>query len=102
MSFWTLLYFLAEYSLNARPITPQSSDSSDVEAIAPNHFLLGNQATVVPSTDGVDVFDHRKRYTSAQSFVNATFSQWFREFIPALNLRSKFLTPADHHLMIHE
>ena len=34
---------LVEQTLNARPLTPVSSDATDLEAITPNHFLLGNK-----------------------------------------------------------
>ena len=60
-----------EYALNSRPLTLVSADPSDLGAITPNHFLLGNQATGIPSIDGVDEYDHRKRYARAQSYVNA-------------------------------
>ena len=34
---------LVEQKLNARPLTPVSSDVNDLESITPNHFLLGNK-----------------------------------------------------------
>ena len=34
---------LVEQTLNARPLTPVSSDAADLEAITPNDFLLGNK-----------------------------------------------------------
>ena len=34
---------LVEQTLNARPQTQVSSDATDLEAITPNHFLLGNK-----------------------------------------------------------
>ena len=33
---------LVEQALNSRPITPVSTDSRELEALTPNHFLLGN------------------------------------------------------------
>ena len=34
----------------------------------------------------------------AQSYANAIWSRWIKEYVPALNRRSKWQTPADHHL----
>ena len=93
-------FCLVEYALNSRPLTPVSVDPSDLCAITPNHFLLGNQATGIPSIVGVDEFDHRKRYARAQSYANEIRSRWLKEYVPALNRRSRWQTPAEHHLKV--
>ena len=54
-------FCLVEHAFNSRPLTPVSADPSDLGAITPNHFLLGYQATAIPSIVGVDELDHRKR-----------------------------------------
>ena len=91
-------FCLVEHALNSRPLAPVSADPSDLGAITPNHFLLGNQATRIPSIVGVDEFDDRKRYARAQSCANAIWARWLKEYVPALNRRAKWQTPAGHHL----
>ena len=91
-------FCLVEHALNSRPLTPVSADPSDLGALTPNHFLLGNQARSHPSIIGVDEFDHRKRYARAQSYANAIWSRWIKEYLPALNRRSTWQTPAEQHL----
>ena len=91
-------FCLVEHALNSRPLTPMSTDPSDLGALTPNHFLLGNQARSLPSIIGVDGFDHRKRYARAQSYANAIWSRWIKEYVPALNRCSKWQTPAEQHL----
>ena len=91
-------FCLVEHALNSRPLTPVSADPSDLGALTPNHSLLGNQARSFPSIICVDEFDHRKRYARAQSYANAIWSRWIKEYVPALNRRSKWQTPAEHHL----
>ena len=62
---------LVEQALNLRPITPASTDSRELEALTPNHFLLGQHATSFPSLLPGEHFDHKKSYVRAQSYANA-------------------------------
>ena len=80
---------MVEPAFNSRPLTPVSADPSDLGALTPNHFLLGNQACSLPSIIGVDEFDHRKRYARAQSYANAIWSRWIKAYVPTLNRSSK-------------
>ena len=92
------IFCLVEHAHNSRPLTHVSADPSDLGAITPNHFQLGNQATAIPSIVGVDDFDHRKRYARAQSYANTIWSRWIKEYVPELNRRSKWQRPAEQHL----
>ena len=94
------IFCLVEHALNARLLTPVSADSSDLGAITPNHFVLGNQATRIRSIVGVDEFDYRKRHARAQSYANAIGARWIKEYVPALNGRSKWQTLAERHLKV--
>ena len=56
------VFCLVEQFLNARPLVPASSDVTDLEALTPNHFLLG-EVTSLPSFEsskGLDRHDHRR------------------------------------------
>ena len=53
---------LVEQALNSRPITPISTDSRELKALTPKHFLLGQHATSFPSLLPGEHFDHKKRY----------------------------------------
>ena len=50
---------LVEGSLKARPLTPVSDDPDNLEALTPNHFLLGQHSLT---------HSHRKREKSSQIF----------------------------------
>ena len=55
----------------------------------------------IPYVVGNNEFDHRKRYARAQSrsrYANAIWSRWIKEYVPTLNGRSKWQTPAEQHL----
>ena len=60
---------LVENDFNSRPLTPVSADPCNLNALTPNHFLLGE-------------------YARAQSYANAIWSRWIREYVPTLNRRS--------------
>ena len=91
-------FSLVEHALNSHPLTPVRADPSDLGAITPNHFLLGNQATAIPSIVGVDEFEYRKWYARANTF----WASWIKGYVPALNRRSNWQTAAEQHLKTGE
>ena len=84
-----------EQALNSRPIIPVSTDSRELKALTPYHFLLGQHATSFPSLLPGEHFDHKKRYMRARSYANAIWSRWLREYVPSLNKRVKGYTHSD-------
>ena len=56
----TTTFCLVEQCLNARPITPVSPEATDLDALTPNHFLLGTASSTLPSHFRPEI-DHRKR-----------------------------------------
>ena len=88
-------FCLVECALNSGPLTPVSANPYELGAITPNHSLLDNRATGIPSIFGVDEFNHRKRYACAQFYANAIWVRLLKEYVPALNRRSKWQTPAE-------
>ena len=91
-------FYLVESTLNNRPLTPVSSDPTELAAITPNHFLLGHRSCTVPSLLSEEDFDHRKRYVRAQCYVESIWKMWLAEFVPNLNRRSKWSTLAKTEL----
>ena len=91
-------FCLVETAFNSSPLTPVSADPCDLNAITPNHFLLGEYSTGIPSTVGNNEFDYRKRYARAQLYANTIWSRWIREYVPTLSRRSKWKTPAEQHV----
>ena len=77
-----------EQSLNARPLVPASADATDLDALTPNHFLLGTAGSSLLSHCECN-FDHRKRYARAQAYSDAIWNRWLREYMPTLNRRFK-------------
>jgi hypothetical protein len=66
-----------EYVINNRPITYNSSDPTDYDALTPNHFLLGSPGANVPlgSFDASDL-NSRKQWKQVQVFVDHIWKRW--------------------------
>ena len=54
-------FCLVDHAPNTCLLTPVIAVSCDLNALWPNHFLLGEYSTGVPSVVGNNGFDHRKR-----------------------------------------
>ena len=93
----TTTFCLVEQSLNSRPLVPVSADATDLDALTPNHFLLGTAGSTMPSHQRADV-DHKKRYARAQAYSDAIWDRWLRDYVPSLNRRSKWSTQPDRDL----
>ena len=89
---------LVESSLNSRPLTPVSDDPDSLEALTPNHFLLGQHSLTFPSLRSSENYSHSKRYARAQSYANAIWQRWISEYIPTLNKRVKRHVPPEYSL----
>ncbi|XP_026330396.1 uncharacterized protein LOC113237898 [Hyposmocoma kahamanoa] len=72
----------AEYSINARPLTHVSVDPRDLEALTPNHFLLGS-STGLPRTGPCDEAD-RRTWRTSQALADQFWRRWVREYLPTL------------------
>ena len=86
---------LVEQSLNVRTITAVSSDPLDLETLNPNHFILGQHAASFPSLSFEENFDHKKRFARAQSYANAIWTRWMREYVPSHNRRAQWHNQSD-------
>ena len=85
--------------LNARPLTQVSSDATDLEAITPNHFLLGNKNLCLPYLSGAEQFvDHRKLFRQTQAYADLIRDRFRKEYLPTFNSRKKWQTTTDRSL----
>ena len=89
---------LNEGSLNAHPLTPVSDDLDSLEALTPNHFLLGQHSLTFSSLRLSENYSHSKRYARAQSYANAIWQGWLNEYVPTLNKRVKWHAPPEYSL----
>ena len=83
-------FCLVEQTLNTRPLTSVSASPDGFEVLTPNHFLLGRNGASFPSLSFQEHFGHQKQYIREQSYANAIWTRWLRDYVPALNKRSKW------------
>ena len=88
-----------EQTLNARPLTPVSSDVNDLEPLTPNHFLLGNRNVCLPYLPcAEEVVDHRKLLRKIQAYANLIWDRFRKEYLPTLNSRQKWQSTSNEIL----
>ena len=86
-------------TLNARPLTPVSSNVMDLEALTPNHFLLGNRNVCLPYLPcPEEIVDHRKLFQQIQAYENLIWDRFRKQYLPTLNNRQKWRSTSNETL----
>ena len=81
-----------EALINGRPLTANSDDIQDLEALTPNHFLFGRPDATVPVVRSEDLkISLRKRWRQTQQLSEQFWNRWQKEYLPSLTKRSKWL-----------
>ena len=80
-----------ESILNNRPLTHISSNSEDLEALTPNHLLLGlhKQWGRIVDVDAKDVTS-RRHWRQVQGLAHLFWERWLREYLPEQTKRVKW------------
>ena len=93
------VFCLFEQTLNARPLSPVSSDPNDTDAMMPNQFFFDrpNSGLLPTATSAID-FNHPKRYARAQAYADSIWARWLKEYFPFLNRRNKWATDSSRAL----
>lgn len=83
-----------EAILNSRPLTPLSTDPSDLNALTPAHFLIGGVLTCPPEPDAGSTPDNRlKRWELVKKQTQQFWNRWHSEYLPQMQKRGRWLTP---------
>lgn len=91
---YTLMTVLTEVEalVNSRPLTPVSDDVIDMEALTPNHFIMGRSSTALPACITYnDNVPPRKRWKQVQSVAQQFWDRWRKEYLPTLTSRHKWI-----------
>ena len=87
-----------EAILNNRPLTHASSDVNDLEALSPNHILLGlhRKWNSMLDTDETDVLSRRK-WRQVQGAAHEFWTRWRKEYLPTLTRRARWAGTAPNY-----
>ncbi|XP_066933966.1 uncharacterized protein [Clytia hemisphaerica] len=81
--------------INGRPLITNSDDIHDLEALTPNHFLVGRADTSVPvATENLKT-SLRKRWRQTQELSTQFWNRWQKKYLPSLTKRSKWLNDSE-------
>ena len=101
-----LMTFFTEVEalVNSRPLTPISDDIEDLDALTPNHFLLGRASLNLTPCIIYDLkVQPRKRWKHVQQLSNHFWKRWTNEYLPMLTTRQKWkTTDANNALKVGE
>lgn len=90
-----------EVILNSRPITPISSHPSNLSALTPGHFLIGDSLNSLPERDETDIPANRlTRWRRVVQFTQQLWTRWTRDYLTQLQERVKWSTSTGPHLEI--
>lgn len=81
-----------EACVNSRPMTPISSDPSDLEALTPAHFLIGGPMFLPPEKDLTETSPNGiRRWKRVQYLMQTFWKRWQSEYLPQCQVRGKWL-----------
>lgn len=80
-----------EAILNSRPLSPLSSDASDLNCLTPGHFLIGSALTAYPERDVTLLSENRLDVFQKISHIQQSFwKRWSVEYLNRLQNRPKW------------
>lgn len=82
-----------ESVLNSRPLSPLSDDPSELTALTPGHFLIGDSLAAVAEPELLTVRTNRlSRWQHLQQMTQHFWTRWTREYLNHLQVRHKWNT----------
>lgn len=80
-----------EAILNSRPLSPISSDPSDLNPLRPFHYLIGDTSRAIPEENLEDTpINPLTRWQYVQKLRQQFWRQWHKEYLTNLQYRTKW------------
>lgn len=97
-----------EAILNSRPISPLTSDPSDLAALTPAHFIIGSPLKALPERSiNCKEFDQLEHWARISAVKQRFWQQWSHDYLNELQCRTKWTDKSpnvtkDCMVVIHE
>ena len=82
-----------EFILDSRPLLPLSNDINDLDALTPNHFLIGTQPLYFNPRIKCEKIDSRIRGKAVQALSKMFWDCFVKEYLPSLQIQAKWNKP---------
>ncbi|XP_060872759.1 uncharacterized protein LOC132946718 [Metopolophium dirhodum] len=80
-----------EACLNSRPLTPLSSDPSDLSVLTPGHFLVGSSLVSLPEPDFTTTpLNRLTRWRRVSHLFQEFWRRWSKDYLVQLQQRNKW------------
>ena len=80
-----------EACMNSRPLTPMSTNSDQIEALTPGHFLIGRPLESLPDTSlSYRSISLLRRWQLCQSIVRQFWKRWSTDYVTSLSKVTKW------------
>lgn len=91
---WSTLLAQVEAWVNSRPLIPLTDDPTDMMALTPGHFLIGESLVALPEPAKLtDRMENRlSRWELVQKFNQDIWKRWHTEYLTTLINRTKWKT----------
>lgn len=81
-----------EAMLNSRPLTPLSSNPSELDTLTPGHFLIGGPLVSLAEENLHEVPINRlRRWQLVQCLAQRIWTRWQKEYLHTLQQRPKWI-----------
>ncbi|XP_058449082.1 uncharacterized protein LOC131429049 [Malaya genurostris] len=88
---YTTILSRIEAVLNSRPITPMSTDPTDIQPLTPGHFLVGRPLSDIPEPNIIDRKETTlSRWQRQTQMVQHFWARWSHDYITTLQNRNKW------------
>lgn len=83
-----------EHIINSRPLTYMPVEPDALEALTPNHLILGSSSgSKTPGIFPENELAIRNRYIKTQQFADSFWRRWVLEYLPTITRRTKWCKP---------
>ncbi|GFV99316.1 integrase catalytic domain-containing protein [Trichonephila clavipes] len=88
-------HFIPPYSphFGGQPLTPLSSDPSDVRALTPGHFIIGVPLLEIPERENSSNLTLSSGWILIQQIKQEFWKRWSKNYLHHLQNRPKWITP---------